>query len=391
MANPKKGKDGRYRSRIYIGKDENGKKKFRNVYATSIPELKQEEAKIRHQLGKGLDMLSQRDSFASWADGWLDVKEAAPISDKQKDNYRRSVKMWKDGLTGYEIGEVRADDIERVLVGLQKDGYAQRTINLHRSCIRQIMRRAVGRVIAVNPEQQVELTEGGKPEEKRRALTDEEQQWIWDTPHRAQPVAVIMMLSGLRRGELAALTWADVDTKAGTIRVNKSIEYQADRTPVLKNLTKTAAGMRTVDIPKKLCDYLDQMPKDNVLVIPSASGGVMTESAWVKLWRSYMRVLNEKYGAGILADQDKPGKPGPKTYEMTIPPITLHWLRHTFCTIMYKAGVDVVQACAQMGHASVTTTLRIYTHLDAQHKRKAADKMDIYLSGGAEVAQKQLK
>lgn len=383
MANPKKGKDGRYRSRIYIGKDEDGKKKFRNVYATNLAELKQEEAKIRHQLGKGLDMLSQRDSFASWADGWMEVKEAAPISDKQKDNYRRSVKMWKDALKGYEIGEVRADDIERVLVGLQRNGYAQRTINLHRACIRQILRRAVGRVIAVNPEAQVELTEGGKPEEKRRALTTEEQQWIWDTPHRAQPVAVIMMLSGLRRGELAALTWEDVDTKEGTIRVNKSIEYQADRTPVLKHLTKTAAGMRTVDIPRKLCDYLDGMPKDNELVIHSAAGGVMTESAWVKLWRSYMRILNEKYGDGILADQDKPGKPGPKTYEMTIPPITLHWLRHTFCTIMYHAGVDVVQACAQMGHASVSTTLRIYTHLDAQHKRKAASKMDEYLRGGA--------
>lgn len=383
MANPKKGKDGRYRSRIYIGKDEDGKKKFRNVYASNLAELKQEEAKIRHQLGKGLDMLSQRDSFASWADGWMEVKEAAPISDKQKDNYRRSVKMWKDALKGYEIGEVRADDIERVLVGLQRNGYAQRTINLHRACIRQILRRAVGRVIAVNPEAQVELTEGGKPEEKRRALTTEEQQWIWDTPHRAQPVAVIMMLSGLRRGELAALTWEDVDTKEGTIRVNKSIEYQADRTPVLKHLTKTAAGMRTVDIPRKLCDYLDGMPKDNELVIHSAAGGVMTESAWVKLWRSYMRILNEKYGDGILADQDKPGKPGPKTYEMTIPPITLHWLRHTFCTIMYHAGVDVVQACAQMGHASVSTTLRIYTHLDAQHKRKAASKMDEYLRGGA--------
>lgn len=46
----------------------------------------------------------------------------------------------------------------------------------------------------------------------------------------------------------------------------------------------------------------------------------------------------------------------------------------------YLAGVDVVQACAQMGHADVSTTLKIYTHLDAIHKRKSVDKLDCYLA-----------
>ena len=52
----------------------------------------------------------------------------------------------------------------------------------------------------------------------------------------------------------------------------------------------------------------------------------------------------------------------------------------TFCTLLYLAGVDVVQACAQMGHADVSTTLKIYTHLDAVHKRKSVDKLDCYLA-----------
>ena len=70
------------------------------------------------------------------------------------------------------------------------------------------MQRAVGRVIPSNPVDLVQLTQPTQKAEQRRALTAEEQQWIWDTPHRAQPVAAIMMLAGLRRGELAALTWA---------------------------------------------------------------------------------------------------------------------------------------------------------------------------------------
>ena len=52
---------------------------------------------------------------------------------------------------------------------------------------------------------------------------------------------------------------------------------------------------------------------------------------------------------------------------------------------LYLAGVDVVQACAQMGHADVSTTLRIYTHLDAIHKRKSVDKLDAYLSGNSKA------
>ena len=159
------------------------------------------------------------------------------------------------------------------------------------------------------------------------------------------------------------------------------IEYDSNGVPSLRHVTKSAAGMRTVDIPQRLADYMRGMPRDNLLVIHSAKGGVMTESAWAKLWRSYMRELNIKYGNRTLEDLERmwSGKPGPKVLDMTIPNITMHWLRHTFCTLMYLAGVDVVQACAQMGHADVSTTLRIYTHLDAVHKRKSVSKLDTFL------------
>lgn len=142
--------------------------------------------------------------------------------------------------------------------------------------------------------------------------------------------------------------------------------------------------MRVVDIPQKLVDYMRQMPQDNALVIHAESGKVMTPSAWTKLWASYMRLLNIKYGVRTQADLEREtsSKPGSKTYDMTITPFTLHWLRHTYCTLLYLAGVDVLQACAQMGHADVSTTLRIYTHLDAIHKRKSVNKLDTYLSCG---------
>ena len=381
MAKAKKRKDGRYCIQIYLGRDENGKRKYKSVYASSPAELKEKEVDVRMQLGQGLDILSQRDSFSRWVDDWMRLKEKEKLTSRQMDNYKRTVKFWKEELQGYEIGQVRADDIENSLLKLIDKGLSQRTIHLYRSTIRQIMRRAVGRVIQINPVDQVKLNVSGRSPEKRRALTDEEQKWIWDTPHRAQPVAIIMMLSGLRRGELAALTWNDIDFKNRTITVNKVMEYDSNGTPTLRNITKTDAGMRVVDIPQKLVEYMQKMPKENLLVIHTQSGEAMTGTAWTKLWRSYMRELNIKYGKRTTADLEKmkSSKPGPKVFDMTIPNITMHWLRHTFCTLMYFAGVDVVQACAQMGHADIKTTLRIYTHLDSTHKRKSVDKMDAYL------------
>ena len=171
MARAKKRADGRYCSQIYLGRDENGKRKYKSVYAKTPAELKEKETSVRLQLGQGLDVLSQRDSFATWADDWLRLKEKEQITCRQMDNYRRAVKLWKEELPGYEIGQVRADDVERVLIALSDQGLAQRTVDLYRSAMRQIMRRAVGRVIATNPVEQVELAAVGRKAEQRRALT----------------------------------------------------------------------------------------------------------------------------------------------------------------------------------------------------------------------------
>lgn len=300
----KKRKDGRYSCQIYLGRDEMGRKQYRTVYAKSPAALKDKEQEVRRELGLGLDLLSQRDSFAQWAGDFLRLKEAAPITERQKENYRHAVAVWKERLQGYEVGQVRPDDIERVLLSLQEEGFAPRTIGFYKSTIRQIMGRAVGRVIPSNPVDLVKLTGPGQTAEKRRALSREEQRWIWDTPHRGQLVAITMMMSGLRRGELAALTWADVDLEGRTITVNKTIEYPPNQPPVLHRLTKSAAGMRMVDIPQKLCDYLAQQPLDGLLVVHTQDGRTMTASAWKALWDSYMRLLNIKYGTRT------PGKSG---------------------------------------------------------------------------------
>jgi integrase len=57
-----------------------------------------------------------------------------------------------------------------------------------------------------------------------------------------------------------------------------------------------------------------------------------------------------------------------------------HMLRHTFATLLYFAGVDILTAKEQLGHSVIKMTLAIYTNLDKQHKRKSMSKPDEFLS-----------
>ena len=107
---------------------------------------------------------------------------------------------------------------------------------------------------------------------------------------------MLMLYSGLRRGEATALTWADTDLENSQITVNKAVYYESNKA-VVKG-PKTEAGKRVVDIPQQLVDYLQSVPKDCFYVLHMKNGAMLSKNAWKSLWESYMNELNRKYGYG---------------------------------------------------------------------------------------------
>lgn len=380
-----KRKDGRVKASVYLG---NGKYKY--VYAANNRELERKVQEVKLQLGKGIDVSAERDTFGQWAERWLKLKKLE-VSNGRYNTYSYRVRNLEP-IAYMQIGKIRTMDIQDVIISLSAEGYALKTLKDVKNTASQIFHLAIdNRVIDYNPALSVKLP-AEAPKETRRALTKEEQEWIAaPTEHRAHRMAMIMMYAGLRRGEVIPLLWSDIDLSARTISVNKSVEMINGKS-VLKESTKTAAGMRVVYIPQVLADFLAAEPHNNsLLVCPDTSGRMMSESAYKRLWDSYLAELNFKFGdfSGILVPNEQSGKSepyrkpksrfAPQKIPFVIPRITAHMLRHTFITLMYIAGVDLLTAKEQAGHADVQTTMEIYTHLDSIYKVKQIEKLDEYI------------
>jgi integrase len=140
---------------------------------------------------------------------------------------------------------------------------------------------------------------------------------------------------------------------------------------------------RVVSVPQILIDYLKNLPRVSPFVLTNAQDQMMTDDSWRRLYASYMHDMNIRYGFNGNA----PNKYSPTKIPMLISEFTPHELRHTFCTIMFEAGIDALTAKEQLGHSDIKTTLSIYTHLSSQHKDNDLKKLDVFLKGGSEVAQ----
>lgn len=172
--------------------------------------------------------------------------------------------------------------------------------------------------------------------------------------------ALIMLFCGLRRGELLALTWNDIDLVKREITINKAVNYVSN-TPQLKG-PKSEAGKRVVPIPDAIIPALTRPRSSSLMVCPSAeTGEVMTGTAYKRAWESYLHYLNIRAG-GRDASRSRPPI-------RAMEPFTAHQLRHTYATMLYDAGVDVLTAQRLLGHGSVKTTMEVYTHLSEKKEQ----------------------
>lgn len=168
----------------------------------------------------------------------------------------------------------------------------------------------------------------------------------------------ICLSSGMRIGEVCALTWEDIDTDNGVIHINRTIqriyiiENGTRKTELVLDTPKTKNSIREVPISKDLLRILKPFKK-----IVNPSFFVLTNDAKPTEPRTY-----RSFYKNLLKNLD-------------IPEIKFHGLRHSFATRCIESKCDYKTVSVLLGHSNISTTLNLYVHPNMEQKKKAIEQM----------------
>lgn len=166
------------------------------------------------------------------------------------------------------------------------------------------------------------------------------------------PIFLIAIYTGMRPGEIYALSWEDINLKEKTISVKKNV-YAG----VLQDTPKTAHSLRTISIGGRLTSYLESYKRKNKNrnFLFTTDDGKFKNSAYLK--RTWTLALQ------------KAGVPYRKFY----------CLRHTHASILLANGMPITDVSARLGHSTSAITLSVYAHYIPGHEKGIVKNIDSYL------------
>lgn len=243
-------------------------------------------------------------------------------------------------------------------------GLSDKTVLHHHRLISVILATAVKwQILFSNPCDRVQpprvaYQEARYLDEKQAALLLDALQHA-DIQHRA--IVQLLLYTGMRRGELCGLSWRDIDFNTSVIHVRRSSLYLSDR-GIFEDSTKNATSRRSIKVPKDAMDTLYIYHAWQEQQRQQLGDG----------WQESDRVFTAWNGSPIHPDNITSWfSRFVRTHDL--PAISLHSLRHTNATLLIAAGVNLQTVAARLGHASVTTTGKIYAHAIQSADAAAAD------------------
>lgn len=196
-----------------------------------------------------------------------------------------------------------------------------------------------------------------------------------ELPEQLKVLFILAVYTGLRKGEILALTWNDVDFENNTVAVKKAAAV-VNKEQIIK-VPKTRSSYRKVSIPHSVTQRLKKLQLEQTRYRLSV-GDYWQGEGWIftqdngKMMSYYtpchaLHDTIDRYNAD-KAEADK------------LPVIPFHGLRHTKATIQLAAGTDVRTVSAIMGHRETSTTLDIYSHSLQTAEQEAVNKMELLIA-----------
>jgi len=302
--------------------------------------------------------------LGEYLDDWLENIHKSKLRIGTYVNYKKKVRYIADGLGDVWIQKLTPEHVQGFLQKELDKGLSSKTVHEIHGVLRVALKKAVrwgivSRNVCDVVDPPVIVSREAVPLSVEQARTSLKHV----RGHRLEVLLAMAIVTGMRRGELLALHWSDVDFDRHRLLVLHSVDYIAGYGYVVGK-PKTAAGKRWISFPAFLLDMLKQHQiqqselrntakkwEDHGLVFPNLSGGYLHPNHMGEKFRKVLKVSG-------------------------LPDIHFHDLRHSAATILLSMGVNIKVIQELLGHSDIAITLGVYGHLLPSMQQAVVDTWD---------------
>lgn len=357
---------GRWHGYVSMGLKDNGRRDRRHVSGPRRVDVVTKVRDLERRRDEGAGSAAGRQAtVAAWLEHWLDTIAAAKVRPSTLQRYRQLVAHQLAPKVGHHrLDRLQPEHVERAYAELLAGGLSPASVLQAHRVLSRALKVAMQRGrVARNVCTLVDSPSVARTEVQ--PLTPDEARAVLRAAEGLRNGArwSIALALGLRQGEALGLPWEAVDLDAGTLRVRQALQRQAGAGLVIVE-PKSAAGRRTIVLPRPLVDALRQhraaqleermaaanVWEDHGLVFAQPNGLPIDPRADHRAWRR------------LLADAG-------------VRPARLHDARHTAATVMLTLGIPPRVAMQVLGHSQISLTLGTYSHVVPELAEDAAERM----------------
>ena len=359
-------KDGRWEGRIVVDYDENGKPKTKNVTAKTKAECLKKLEALKEKCGIVTGRARPDMPFGDWLDLWYKTYSKPNIRITTQLSYENRIYLHIIPSIGkIPLNKLTQSDLQKFYADLKKNGrkakvelygtgLSDRMVrSCHTTCRTALQKAVEEKLITVNPADGCKLPP--KKAQEMQVLTHDEMRrfLIQSKQDDFYELALLELATGMRRGEICALKWSDLDFETGALHIQRQA-YHVDH-GVIVSVPKTKQSNRSVILPpsvlKVLREYRKNVDSEWIFPSPVKEGEPIDPTS---VYRKMVKILDRAQCKRVR----------------------FHDLRHTFATTALEHGMDIKTLSAIIGHVSSATTLDIYSHITDEMQINAANKIE---------------
>jgi integrase len=354
-----------------------GKQRRKKLTAKNKDDLLDQLKQARAAVDSGLPAPDRRETVGKFLDGWLEHLAHTDRSSATVVNYTNVINYYVTPKIGrVKLTELAPRHVEKMQRDILADGKSARTARLSRSVLRAALRHAERHgLVGRNAAALAEPVKAEHSEKKTMTVAQVNKLFAAAAGGREEAAVVLLVTLGLRRSELLALKWSDVNAKAGTVRISRALKRTPDGLEV--SATKTYRSERTVQLPTIAVKAL-RAQRARQAEQRLAAGDHWTDGDWIFTsgWGTPIDPDNFRHRFVAVCEKAGIGHWSP------------HGGRHTAGSLMFENGADLKVVAEALGHSSIRVTADIYAHLLPERSGEAAAAMNRALRPARRAAAK---